>query len=100
MSTVTAPRLAEPAAIPGRRMGVTRERRPAPRSQRLIVIAAAAVVIAALAAFLAIRLSSTSGPAPTSCGSPSAGVGTHAAVNAKPAAAPGASATGHLCEGG
>ena len=100
VSTVTAPLPAEPAVIPGRRTGVARERRPAPRSQRLMVIAAAAVVIAALAAFLAIRLSSTSGPAPTSCGSPSAGVGTHETVSVKPAAAPGASATGHPCEGG
>jgi hypothetical protein len=100
VSTVTAQRPAEPAIRPGHRMGVMRERRPAPRSQRLMVIAAAAVVIAALAAFLAIRLSSSSGPAPTSCGSPSAGVGTHATVSATPAAVPRASATGHPCEGG
>jgi hypothetical protein len=100
VSTVTAQRPAGPAARPGRRMGVTRERRSAPRSQRLMVIATAAVVIAALAVFLAIRLSSSSGPAPTSCGSPSAGVGTHATVSAKPAVAPRASATGHPCEGG
>jgi hypothetical protein len=100
VSTVTAQRPAEPAVMPGRRMGVTRERRPATGSQRLMVIAAAAVVIAALAAFLAIRLSSSSGPAPTSCGSPSAGVGTHATVSATPAVAPRASATGYPCEGG
>jgi hypothetical protein len=101
VNTVTAQRPAEPEVMPGRRMGVTREGRPAPRSRRLMVIAAASVVIAALAAFLAIRLSSSPGPAPTtSCGSPSAGVRTHATVSATPAVAPRASATGHPCEGG
>jgi hypothetical protein len=100
VSTVTAQRPAEPAVMPGRRMGATPERRPATRSRRLMVIAAAAVVIAALAAFLAIRLSASSGPAPTSCGSPSAGVRTHATVSATSAAVPRADATGHPCEGG
>jgi Protein phosphatase 2C len=101
VNTVTAQRPAESAVRPGRRMGVTRERRSAARSRRLMVIAAAVVVvIAALAAFLVIRLSSSPGPAPTSCGSPSAGVGTHATVSPTSAAVARASATGHPCEGG
>jgi hypothetical protein len=121
LSTATARRPAEPEVMPGRLMGVTRERWPATRSRRpatrsgwpatrsgwpatrsrrLMVIAASAVVIAALAAVLAIRLSSSSGPAPTSCGSPSAGVQAHPTVSATPAVAPQAGATGHPCEGG
>lgn len=63
-------------------------RAPADRSRRLIMIAAAAVVIAAVAAFLAIQLSSSPGTTPipgttrTSCSSPSATAGQHATASA------------------
>ncbi len=106
-TTAAARRLAEPTTQPGGQPAVTREprsaksalsaragahafsagdlrgpaRAPVARSRRLRVIAAVAVVvIAAVAAFLAIRLSSSSGTPPTSCSSPSAAVGKHAAV--------------------
>jgi hypothetical protein len=75
---------------------------PAGRSRRLIVIAAVAIlVIVAMAAFLAIRLSSSPGTAPTSCRSPSAGVGKHATSGATASAAgPRPGGAGHPCEGG
>jgi hypothetical protein len=100
VSTVTAQRLAEPAMMPGRQIGVRRKQRAAAPSRRLVVIAAAAVVIAAVATVLAIRLSSSSRPAPTSCRSPSAGVGAHATVSATAAVAPRAGAAGRPCKGG
>jgi len=98
--TVTAHRLATPTTVPCSHLDVTREQRSAARSRRLMVIAAVTVVvIAAVAAFLAILLSSSPGPAPTSCRSPSAGVGKHAAVSATPAAAPRTGAASSPCEG-
>jgi len=101
VTTAAAHRLAAPATMPGSQLAVTREQRPPARPRRLLVLAAvAAVVIAAVAAFLAIRLSSSPGPAPTSCPSPSAGVGKHAAVSATPAVAPRAGAAGSPCERG
>jgi len=101
VTTLTAHRVAASARIPGRPTEVTRGLRPTARSRRPMVIAAvAAVVLAAVAVFLAIRLSSSSGPAPTSCGSPSAGVGKHAPVSVTPAVAARPSAAGSPCEGG
>ena len=82
-------------------------RAPAERSRRLMVIAAVAVVvIAAVAAFLAIQLSSSPGSAhppgttPTSCGSPSATVGQHATASATAAVGPRAAAVSNPCQGG
>jgi hypothetical protein len=81
-------------------------RAPADRSRRLIMIAAAAVVIAAVAAFLAIQLSSSPGTklipgiTPTSCSSPSATAGQHATASATAAAGPHAGAVGNPCKGG
>jgi len=101
VTTVTAHRLSAPGTLPGSQPDVTREQRPGTRPRRLMVIAAvAAVVIAAVATFLAIRLSSSSSPAPTSCRSPSAGVGKHATVSATPATAHRAGAGSSPCEGG
>jgi hypothetical protein len=103
-TTVAARRLAEPATKPD---GPTDHpglpaRAPAGRSRRLIVIAAVAlVVIAAVAAFLAIRLSSSPGTAPTSCRSPSAGIGKHATSGATTSAVgPRAGVASSSCEGG
>ena len=103
-TTVAARRLAEPATKPD---GPSDDpglpvRAPAGRSRRLIVIAAVAVVvIAAVAAFLAIRLSSSPGTAPTSCRSPSAGIGQHAASGATTSAVgPRAGVASSSCEGG
>jgi hypothetical protein len=100
VTTVTSHLPAAPTAMPGRQLDVTREQRSAARSRRLLVIAVVAVVIAVVAAFLAIQLSSSSGPTPTSCRSPSAGVGEHATVSATAAVAPRAGAAGRPCEGG
>jgi hypothetical protein len=77
-------------------------RGPAGRSRRLIVIAAVAVVvIATVAVFLAIRLSSSPGTAPTSCRSPSAGIGKHATSGATTSAVgPRAGAASNPCEEG
>jgi hypothetical protein len=101
-ATTAARRLAEPTTQPS--LGGP-ARAPADRSRRLMVIAAAAVVIAAVAAFLAIQLSSSPGTTPipgttpTSCSSPSA-AGQHATASAT--AAPGlhVGAVGHPCRGG
>jgi Protein phosphatase 2C len=67
-----APRPAAPASAAPAPAGwaPATGRASAARSRRLMVIAAVAVVIAAAAAFLAINLSSSSGPRPTSCASP------------------------------
>jgi Protein phosphatase 2C len=92
-TTAAARRLAEPATKPGR----PRKHRPGPRSRRLMVIAAVAVVVIAAVAFLAVRLSSSSGTTPTACGSPSAGIGKHAAASATPAVRPRPGAAGSPC---
>jgi hypothetical protein len=113
-ATTAARRLAEPTTQPSSQQDVMGEQRlaksavsaradartlpagalrgparaPADRSRRLIMIAAAAVVIAAVAAFLAIQLSSSPGTTPipgttrTSCSSPSATAGQHATASA------------------
>ena len=81
------------------------------RSRRLAVIAAAVLVIAAVAAFLAIQLSSSPGKAPipgktsASCGSPSASAGQHPTASATASATSGATAAagpqaGNPCTGG
>jgi hypothetical protein len=130
VTTVSARRLAEPATKPDGPpdidRAVTREQRlaksavsarsrtippdhpgvparaPAGRSRRLIVIAAVAVVvIAAVTVFLAIRLSSSPGTVPTSCRSPSAGIGKHATSGATTSAVgPRAGAASNPCQGG
>ena len=88
-ATTAARRLAEPTTQPSLRGPA---RASAGRSRRLMVIAAAAVVIAAVAAFLAIQLSSSPGTTPipgttpTSCSSPSATTGQHATASATAAA--------------
>ena len=103
MTTATAQRLTGPTTKPVSEAGAAREQRRAPavRSRRLMVIAAAVLVIAAVAAFLAIGLSNSSGTASTSCSSPSAGIGKGAAgsVSAS-AAAPRVSAASNPCGGG
>ena len=105
-ATTAAQRLAEPTTQPSSQPDVTREQRPANRSRRLMVIAAAAVVIAAVAAFLAIQLSSSPGATPipgttpTSCSSPSATAGPHATASATAAAGPHAGAVSSPCQGG
>jgi Protein phosphatase 2C len=110
VTTVVPRQPAEPATEPSSRIDLTREQRPAEparfapprpapprpapaegrrraaharagRSRRLVLIAAAVVVIA-LAAFLAFRLSSSSGTKPISCNSPSAGTGKLAQASA------------------
>jgi hypothetical protein len=79
-------------------------RAPVGRPRRLMVIAAAAVVIAAVAAFLAIQLSSSPGTTPipgttpTSCSSPSATAGQHATASAT--AGPHVGAVSNPCQGG
>ncbi|HWN59549.1 MAG TPA: hypothetical protein VNO25_02665, partial [Streptosporangiaceae bacterium] len=130
--TTAAQRLAEPTTQPSSQPDVTREQRlaksaasaradartrpagglrgparaPADRSRRLMVIAAAAVVIAAVAAFLAIQLSSSPGATPipgttpTSCSSPSATAGQHATGSATAAAGPHVGAISNPCQGG
>jgi len=133
VTTVAARRPAEPVMQPSSQADVMREQRlanpalparadartlpaddlrrparaPAERSRRLMVIAAVAVVvIAAVAAFLAIQLSSSPGSAhppgttPTSCGSPSATVGQHATASATAAVGPRAAAVSNPCQGG
>jgi len=129
-ATTAAQRLAEPTTQPSSQPDVMREQRldksaasaradartrpagglpgparaPADRSRRLMVIAAAAVVIAAVAAFLAIQLSSSPGTTPipgttpTSCTSPSATAGQHATASAT--AGPHIGAVGNPCQGG
>jgi hypothetical protein len=129
-ATTAAQRLAEPTTQPSSQPDVMREQRlaksaasaradartrpagglrgpartPADRSRRLMVIAAAAVVIAAVAAFLAIQLSSSPGTTPipgttpTSCTSPSATAGQHATASAT--AGPHVGAVGNPCQGG
>jgi hypothetical protein len=100
-ATTAARRLAEPTPQPAGGL-----RGPAARSRRLIMIAAAAVVIAAVAAFLAIQLSSTPGTTlipgttPTSCSSPSATAGQHATASATAAAGPHSGAVSNPCKGG
>jgi hypothetical protein len=102
-ATTAARRLAEPTTQPSLRGPA---RTSAGRSRRLIVIAAAAVLIAAVAAFLAIRLSSSPGTTPipgttpTSCSSPSATTGQHATVGATAAAGPHAGGVSNPCQGG
>lgn len=99
-ATTAARRLAEPTT--SRRLAEP----TAARSRRLMVIAAAAVVIAAVAAFLAIQLSSSPGTTPiprttpTSCSSPSATAGQHATASATAAARPHAGAVSNPCQGG
>jgi hypothetical protein len=99
-ATTAARRLAEPTTAARRLAEPT-----ADRSRRLIVIAAAAVVIAAVAAFLAIQLSSSPGTTPipgtppTSCSSPSAATGQHATASATAAAGPHAGAVSNPCKG-
>jgi Protein phosphatase 2C len=126
VTTVAAPRLAEPATKPGGPADVSREHRlaksalsgqsrtipnddprvpaqaPARRSRRPILIAAVAVVvIAAVAVFLAIRLSSSPGTASTGCPSPSAGIGKHATSGAATSAVgPRPGTASNPCEGG
>ena len=130
VTTVAARRLAEPATKPDGPPdidpAVTREQRlaksavsarsrtimaddpgvparaSAGRSRRLIVIAAVAVVvIAAVAVFLAIRPSSSPGTPPTSCRSPSAGIGKPAASGATTSAVrPQGGAASNPCVGG
>jgi len=100
-ATTAARRLAEPTT-PARRLAEP----TADRSRRLMVIAAAAVVIAAVAAFLAIQLSSSPGTTPiprttpTSCSSPSATAGQHATASATAAAGPHVGAVSNPCQGG
>jgi hypothetical protein len=101
-AATAARRLAEPTTQPSPRGPV---RAPADRSRRLMVIAAAAVVIAAVAAFLAIQLSSSPGtPIPgktsASCTSPSATTGQHATASATAAAGPHVGAVSNPCQGG
>jgi Protein phosphatase 2C len=108
-TTAAARRLAEPATLQGSPPDVPREERPT-KSRRLMVIGAAVVVIAAVAAFLAIQLSSSPGPAPasrstpTSCSSPSVGVAgratASAAASATAAAGRRAGAVSNPCQGG
>jgi serine/threonine protein phosphatase PrpC len=129
VTTVAASRLAEPPTKPGGPLDidrdVSREQRlaksalsaqsrtipddgprvpaqaPARRSRRLIVIAAVAVVVIAVATFLAIRLSSSPGTAPTTCPSPSAEIGKHATSGATTSAVgPRPGAASNPCEGG
>jgi len=130
VTTVAARRLAEPATKPDGPPdidpAVTREQRlaksavsarsrtimadhpgvparaSAGRSRRLIVIAAVAVVvIAAVAVFLAIRPSSSPGTPPTSCRSPSAGIGKPAASGPTTSAVrPRGGAASNPCVGG
>jgi hypothetical protein len=103
-ATTAAQRLAEPTTQPSSQPDVTREQRLADRSRRLMVIAAVAVVVAAVAAFLAIQLSSSPGSTPipgttpASCSSPSATAGQHATASAT--AGPHAGAVGNPCQGG
>lgn len=103
-ATTAAQRLAEPTTQPSSQPDVMREQRLDNRSRRLMVIAAAAVVIAAVAAFLAIQLSSSPGTTPipgttpTSCTSPSASAGQHTTASA--AAGPHVGAVGNPCQGG
>jgi hypothetical protein len=102
-ATTAARRLAEPTTQPSLR-GTGRA--TAARSRRLMVIAAAAIVIAAVAAFLAIQLSSSPGTAPipgttpTSCSSPSATAGQHATASATAAAGPHVGGISNPCQGG
>jgi hypothetical protein len=101
-ATSAARRLAEPTTQPSPRRPV---RAPADRSRRLMVIAAAVVVIAAVAAFLAIQLSSSPGTpipgkTPASCSSPSATAGQHATASATAAAGPHVGAVSSPCKGG
>jgi hypothetical protein len=102
-ATTAARRLAEPTTQPSLRGP---GRASADRSRRLMVIAAAAIVIAAVAAFLAIQLSSSPGTTPipgtrpTSCSSPSATAGQHATASATAAAAPHVGAVSNPCQGG
>jgi hypothetical protein len=102
-ATTAARRLAEPTTQPSLRGP---GRASADRSRRLMVIAAAAIVIAAVAAFLAIQLSSSPGTTPipgtrpTSCSSPSATAGQHATASATAAAAPHIGAVSNPCQGG
>lgn len=102
-ATTAAWRLAEPTTQPSLRGPA---RAPANRSRRVMVIAAAAVVIAAVAAFLAIQLSSSPGTTPipgttpTSCSSPSATTGQHATASATAAAGPHAGTVSNPCQGG
>ena len=125
-TTAAAQRLAEPTTKPGSQPEAAQDQRlakpalsaragartlpagdlrgparaSAARSRRLMVIAAVAVVvIAVVAVFLAIRLSSSSGTTPTSCSSPSAAVGKHAAVSAMAAVGSPAGAVSNPCEG-
>ena len=98
-TTAAARRLAEPATMPGSQPHVRREQRLVSRSRRPMVIAAAVVVIAVVVAFLAIRLSSSSGTAPTSCRSPSVGAGKHPTVSTAPAVAPRVGTGGSPCDG-
>jgi hypothetical protein len=102
-ATTAARRLAEPTTQPSLRGP---GRATADRSRRLMVIGAAALVIAAVAAFLAIQLSSSPGTAPipgtkpTSCSSPSATAGQHAKASATAAAGPHIGAVSNPCKGG
>ena len=102
-ATTAARRLAEPTTQPSLRGPA---RASAGRSRRLLAIAAAAVVIAAVAAFLAIQLSSSPGTTPipgttpTSCSSSSATAGQHATASATAAAGPHAGAVSNPCKGG
>jgi hypothetical protein len=105
-ATTAARRPAEPTTQPGSQPDAMGEQRLAHRSRRPMVIAAAAVVIAAVAAFLTIQLSSSPGTTPipgttpTSCSSPSATAGQHATASATAAAGPRAGAVSHPCQGG
>jgi Protein phosphatase 2C len=102
-ATTAARQLAEPTTQASLRGP---GRATADRSRRLMVIAAAAIVIAAVAAFLAIQLSSSPGTTPipgakpTSCSSPSAFAGQHATASATAAAGPHAGAVSNPCKGG
>ena len=101
-AATTARRLAEPTTQPSPRRPV---RAPADRSRRLMVIAAAVVVIAAVAAFLAIQLSSSPGApipgkTPASCSSPSATARQHATASATTTAVPHIGAVSNPCQGG
>jgi hypothetical protein len=101
-ATSAARRLAEPTTQPSPRRPV---RAPADRSRRLMVIAAAVVVIAAVAAFLAIQLSSSPGApipgkTPASCGSPSATARQHATASATATAVPRIGAVSNPCQRG
>jgi Protein phosphatase 2C len=101
-ATTAARRLAEPTTQPSPRRPV---RAPADRSRRLMVIAAAVVVIAAVAAFLAIQLSSSPGApipgkTPASCSSPSATARQHATGSATTTAVPHIGAVSNPCRGG